>query len=115
MQQSYGTSHWIGQVDGSAIGDVDRQELIGKIRNESVHVRVGEGLFTGRRFDHGYAVAMNLFRVVARGGVRIFGGEGRFVVRGEIAQRKITISQDIDSAQAGNPIWMEAGQVRDGI
>jgi hypothetical protein len=37
------------------------------------------------------------------------------VVRGEIAQRKITISQDIDSAQAGNPIWMEAGQVRDGI
>jgi hypothetical protein len=59
---------------------------------------VGEGFFTGRRCDYGNAVAVNLFRMVARGGVRIFGGEGRFVVRGEIAQRKITISQDIDSA-----------------
>jgi hypothetical protein len=52
---------------------------------------------------------VNLFRMVARGGVRIFGGESRFVVWGEIAQREITISQDIDSAKAGNPIWMEAG------
>jgi hypothetical protein len=56
--------------------------LVGKIRNETVHVGVGEGFFTGGRCDHGYAVAVNLLRMVARGGVWKFGSDEGVVAWG---------------------------------
>ena len=110
MQQPDSTRDGIDEIDRSAVGDVNSEQLTRQIRDQSIDSGVLEERLIGGFCDGCDLIAMDLLGVVAGGNFRKLLCDQTIVVRCEIAQCELAIAQNIDPSQPWNPSGLESRQ-----
>ena len=115
VEEADGAGDGIGEIDGCAVGDVDTEQLMRNIGDESVGTEVGHGFLCSVFRNDSDALAVDLFRMMAGLDIRIFERDNVVVKRGEVSQSEIAVAEDIGTEDAGDPVRPESGKIGDWV
>ena len=108
MEKADGFCGRVDEVNGRAIRDVDREQLVREIGDEAINAGVCQWIFGGRLGNDGDSVAMDLLGVVPGRDPREFRTDDTVVPRCEIFEGKLSVAENIDIGQPRNPSGLEA-------